>query len=324
MARRRAEANEEGQVPFTAQAPRLTFTGHQTFSFRYAWLSKGVLGVKEDPNVFFRDDALVKLGVGKNMVDSIRHWCESLDLITVDGRAGYASLRPLARLLFGKDRREKGADPYLEDPGTLWLLHWQLTSRPELASTWHFAFTRWNRGAFTRDELAQWILQLAKQSTAIKSSPASIKRDIDVFLRTYIPAEHDRRRPLEDTFDCPLGELGLIREVDRGIYEFRQGPKPGLPIEILAFALTEFWASAAPNQRTLNVERLLFDPGSPGAAFKLTDRALVAMLEHLPADTGMRYDETAGLRVLLRTSNEPVSDSMTLLTRYYEGTRSIS
>jgi len=309
------------QLGFEDQA-RLTFSGHQTFSFRYSWLPKGVLGVKNDPKIFFRDDALVELGVGKNMVDSIRYWCEALGLVAVDGRAQKAELEPLGALLFGRTKKHKGADPYLEDPGTLWLLHWQLASKPDPASTWHLAFTRWNRNSFTRDELAKWILQTALNSTATRSNANSIKRDVDVFLRTYVPAGVDGRRPLEESFDCPLGELGLIREIDPGYYQFRVGAKPALPIDILAFALLEFWNSAAAAQETINVERLMYDPGSPGAAFKLSDQALVAMLEQLPRHCGMRYDETAGLRVLLRTAKKPFTDPSSVLDRYFDQARS--
>ena len=51
-----------------------SFAGHETFTLRYGWLKKAVDAVHEDPIVFTRDDALVRLGVGKNMVRSIRHW----------------------------------------------------------------------------------------------------------------------------------------------------------------------------------------------------------------------------------------------------------
>jgi len=50
------------------------FSGHQTFAFRYGWLEKGVRGIDECATLFSEDDALVRLGVGKNMVSSIRHW----------------------------------------------------------------------------------------------------------------------------------------------------------------------------------------------------------------------------------------------------------
>lgn len=300
-------------------ALKFSFTGHQTFPFRYSWLPKGVEQVKTDPEIFFQDDALVRLGVGKNMVNSIRFWCEALELISVDGRNRCAELLPLGEFLFGKaGAKRNGKDPYLEDPGTLWLLHWQLASRPELASTWYLAFTRWNRNVFTRDQLVKWILQVAQQSSATRSSLGSIKRDVDVFLRTYIPADEDRRRPLEDSFDCPLGELGLIRKIDEGYFQFNQDPKPSLPVEIFAYAVVNFWNVAAPNQDSVNLERLLYDPGSPGGAFKLTDKSTVQLLEALPPEYGLRYDETAGLRVLVRTSQQVFEKPQKILIDYYQ------
>lgn len=305
-------------LPLEGVLPRLSFTGHQTFAFRYAWLPKGVNAVKTNDAIFFEDDALVELGVGKNMVDSIRFWCEALDLIEVNGVARKGALTPLGELLFGRDRRSNGKDPYLEDPGTLWLLQWQLASRPEVASTWHLAFTRWGRAIFTRDQLVRWILRIAVASTASRSSEGSIKRDVDVFLRTYLPAEQDRRRPIEDSFDCPLAELGLIRQLDDGYFQFNVGSKLSLPVEVLAYTIAQFWSEVAPNQEVINIERLLYDPGSPGGAFKLNDKALVPMLEQLPKEAGMRYDETAGLRQLTREKKGAVRP-FDLLQNYYAG-----
>src|SRR3954447_18981402 len=104
-----------------------TFSGHETFPFRYPWLKKGYDAVREDVTVFGRDDAITTLGVGKNMVRSIRHWCLAAGLLeegrgTGENRA--TTLRPstLGDWLL---HDETGRDPYLEDPATLWLLHWQ-------------------------------------------------------------------------------------------------------------------------------------------------------------------------------------------------------
>ena len=302
---------------------RYSFSGHQTFPFRYAWLPKGVGAVRDEPQVFFQPDALVRLGVGKNMVASIRFWCEALGLIEIRGRCGV--LTPLGELLFSSaaptaapmcalHNAPTGGDPYLEDPGTLWLLHWQLASRPYPASTWYLAFTRWNENVFTRDDLVHWLLRCADEGQSKRCSIPSLKRDVDVFLRTYLPARDDRRRPLEDSFDCPLAELGLIRRTGVGRFAFERGPRPSLPDAVLAFALTDFWQHSAPGQETLNLERVLFDPGSPGATFKLGDRDLVEILERLPADCGLRYDETAGQRVIFRDAERK---PLELLAEYY-------
>jgi hypothetical protein len=51
------------------------FGGHEKFVFRDGWLKKGVDAVSDEPGIFSDNRALVMLGVGKNMVRSIRHWC---------------------------------------------------------------------------------------------------------------------------------------------------------------------------------------------------------------------------------------------------------
>ncbi len=192
-----------------------------------------------------------------------------------------------------------------------------MTSKPGPASTWHLVFTRFAESVFTRGELADWLLRCARDGGGRRTSPASVRRDLDVFIRTYLPARARARRPLEDTFDCPLTELGLLRSVDADRFELRRGPRPSLPVPVLLFAILEFWRREAPDQRTLPIERLLFDPGSPGAAFRLGGRDLVEMCERLPRRGGLRYDETAGLRLLLRDGE---CDPFDVLGDYYDGT----
>ena len=241
---------------------RLTFSGHETFAFRYGWLQKGVQLAAEDPTAFFRDDAVRRLGVGKNMVSSVRHWCQTLGLIAVDGRLKNGSVKPLGTALFGAD----GFDPFLEYHGTLWLLQWVLCRRAHGATTWHYAFTRWNKSVFSRDDLVTWLLKVAEDTGDAKTSRASLKRDVDVFLRSYIPSRLSPKRAPEDSFDCPLSELGLIREVESGVFQFQRAARLSLPPTILAVALLDYWRRTAPEQQTLSFERVMYGPGSPGGA----------------------------------------------------------
>ncbi len=109
-----------------------SFSGHETFPFRYPWLKKGFDAVRQDASVFLRDDAITTPGVGKNMVRSIRHWCLAAGVVPEE-RPGRGPWRPTnlgTRLL-----AEDGLDPYLEDPATLWLLHWQIASNRVRATT---------------------------------------------------------------------------------------------------------------------------------------------------------------------------------------------
>jgi hypothetical protein len=329
---------------FLGEGQRYRFSGHQTFPFRYPWLPKAVQGISKDPSLFFQDDAMVRLGVGRNMVASMRFWCESLGLASFDGSRGIAAPSDLAVALFlgaeyqpeqpefiGHEpaaRFEEGRpwDPYLEDVGTLWLLHWKLASSPTHASTWHLVFTRWYKDTFTREEIVAWLAQMVDQAPGSRATLGTLRRDVDTFIRTYATTETGGRRAAEDSFDCPLVELGLLRDVEgANYYQFVRGAKPTLPIGIFTYALLDYWAMVAPNQGTLNFERILYGPGSPGAAFKLSESALVALLEQLEHWAGaIRYDETAGLRAVIRQRAIPFPDPLEVLVRYYDDVAEIA
>jgi hypothetical protein len=300
------------------KAAKYSFSGHETFPFRYTWLPKGVQQVQRHADLFVHDDAMIVLGVGKNMVRSIRHWCEAMNLIEASEPGRYRPTE-LGAALF----TTQGWDPYLEDPATLWLLHWLLVSRQYLASTWYLAFTRLSADLFTKEDVVDWIQKFLNQlshhntTSPVRFTLNSLSRDVEVFIRTYLPSQATRDLPLEDTFDCPLIELNLLKEVERGVYQFTRGYKPSLPKEIFLYALIDFWQSVAPRQETLSLETVLHGPGSPGMAFKLSEGALVEYIEHLPRSSGIAYDDTAGMRQILRQKPQIDLEPLSLLAHYY-------
>jgi len=292
---------------------RFKFSGHETFPLRFGWLPKGLRELKNNPNIFFEKDAMVKLGVGKNMVRAIRHWCTTLNMAKIDGRKGIAEVTPLGESLF----LNSGWDPYLEDPGTIWLLQWILSSKKRKASTWYLVFTKWNADIFKKDELIEWLSGIAESLDKCRATRNSIKRDVDVFLRTYIPSEPSPFRPIEDTYDSPLVELGLIKEVEHGLYRLIKGEKRSLPQAIFVYALIDFWNNIGEERATMSFETILYDPGSPARAFQLSESALANRLEKLPDNVGLKFDETSGLRNILRTK-DALPDSMNILDSYYD------
>lgn len=276
----------------------VSFSGHESFPLRYGWPKKCVDAVARRPDAFAHDDAMVSLGVGKNMVKAIRHWGLTARLIELEPGGHGKALRvsALGRVIFGPE----GKDPYLEDPRTLWLLHWLISTHREKATTWSWAFGSWNRQAFSRDELLRDL-----QATGLppRTTATTLARDVEVFLRTYVPARATRSVPMEDTLDSPLVELRLLREdpVERR-YEFMRGPKPSLDNATLGFALLEFWSRVAPERDSLSFEEILRHPGSPGRVFKLDDESLVARVEDVArwSHKALLHDDTAGVRQLLR------------------------
>jgi hypothetical protein len=300
-----------------------TIGGHEKFVFRYGWLKKGVDGLSKDPRLFTRDEAPVALGVGKNMVRSIRYWCLATGLFeeTTSKKTGRnLQLTDLANRIFA----EAGWDPYLEDTGTLWFLHWQLANNLTRTLIWHLTFCTYHENEFTKRQLMAFMSkQLERRRISITTG--AIEREIDVCLRTY--ASTTRRTTadgiLEETLDCPLVELDLIRFFSEdNVYRFNIGGKATLPAEIFGYTLLKYLPKVIGTRRTVTVDECLYGDGSPGHIFKLDENSIIEYLETMEqlTDGRLRLQETAGLRQLYleyETEEWFGSAALDLLDRHY-------
>jgi hypothetical protein len=290
-------------TPTLAAIERGSFGGHETFPLRYTWLRKAVQHVEREPRVFQEDDAMVQLGVGKNMVRSIRHWGLVCGVLEENSSIPNNRSRVLQPSALGSALlKDAGWDPYMEDPATLWILHYELASVPDHATTWYLAFNHLPQPEFTKPELCDWLLKLARERGWSRVSPASLRRDVDVFLRTYVPSRASRTVPLEDTLDSPLVELELLREFGtKGSYLVQRGDPPSLPDAVFAYGLVRFLSRAPATSNAVPLHSIAFAPGSPGRLFALTEDALMARLERIEAatDGAIVFHDTAGLRQLL-------------------------
>ena len=282
-------------------SPPHTFSGHETFPFRYPWMKKGYDAVSEDGGVFLRDDAITTLGVGKNMVRAIRHWCLTAGIVEPN-KPGTEEANSLRTTKFGKQLlSDRGMDPYLEDPATLWLLHWQIASHRYRAATWFWTFSHFNEPEFTREALSSALFRWTQTLDGKLVAESSVKRDVDCFLGTYVASRASRGDVAEDSIDCPLVELNLITQQGQ-TFQFRRGAQRSLPDGILLFAIMRFWEVFAPMAKTLAIHDVARQPGSPGRLFKIDESSLVERLEGVERQTDgkLSYGETAGLRQLYR------------------------
>jgi hypothetical protein len=69
---------------------KFVFSGHESFQCRQLWLKKGYDYIKSGKS-FNDDDAVVQLGVGKNMVASIRFWMKAFGLVIQDDKCNLFS-----------------------------------------------------------------------------------------------------------------------------------------------------------------------------------------------------------------------------------------
>ena len=296
------------------------FARHETFHPRYGWFRKAYAQVAQDPRAFFGNDAPVRIGVGKNMVRAIRFWGLAAKLIEEDPnspnrRALDLRTTDLGDSLFGKE----GWDEYMEDPGTLWLLHWLLLAPPCHLPIWWIAFNSFHAVEFSDDQLESAVeTQLDLVADWRKPHPSSRKKDVGALLRTYAPLEKTKRIAIDDLLDCPLRELDLIgRGPDPGRYRFALGTKTALPSEVLAYAVLDYIERTDTSGSTVTLDRLTTEPGAPGCAFMLNESEMLAGLE--PAVhriTGLEVVSVTG-GVQLAWSADPRVLAREALDQYY-------
>jgi hypothetical protein len=295
---------------------RSSFGGHEKFTFRHDWLKKGIDAILKTPDIFSQEDAFVTLGVGKNMATSIRYWGLMLGMLRpMDDNPRAMRPSKLGTALLAND----GWDPYLEDIGSLWLLHWQLASNQERGLVWYLIFSRYHDVEFRKPTMLEYLKTQFVQR-GVNTTEGMIEREFDVFIRTYVPAQV--KKESEETLNCPLVDLNLIRLTPSdGVYRFNVGAKPSLPTAVFGYALLEFLTKKA-RQRTITLDECIYSPGSPGQIFKLDENSEMSYLEILEMLTkgDLSIQETAGLRQIYVHAASSEELGWELLRRYYAGT----
>ena len=309
-----ARGSDLETIPFSK-----SFSGHETFAFRYSWLKKGVDLLMVDPAVFHSPDACVRFGVGKNMVASIRHWCLAARVAEQDSQKCSRLLRPTE--LGSALLRDDGWDPFLEDDATLWLIHWNLASAGTRAATWYWAFNQFQEYSFVKADMAESLARDMQSTGWSTLSLSTLRRDVDCFVQTYLPRNLERPG-VDDAIECPLANLNmLIREPDSERLRFRVGPKRTLPPAVFAYALIQFWNLSQYRNDTLALRDVLLSQGSPGLIFKLDQETTLDYLDTLKEITSglVIFEDTPLVRRLVKVGDVP-RDPTFLLENYY-GTR---
>lgn len=288
---------------------RVKFSGHQTFSLRYGWLEKGYEFIAAGKS-FSHASAIVDLGVGKNMVGSIKYWCDL---------AGIIEGNVVSR--FGKKLLDEasGWDPYLEDLASWWLLHWKLITNPSYKTSGTALFSYLRKPEFSKQDVAEAALRLVD---AGKKPPSDnvIMRDVDCFIRSYCRMKRFEKNKSGEDFDCPLLELNLIQAMSEGdFYRFSIGSKTSLPAEIIGYAICEYLGRE--NKNAMTIQGVLYKEGSPGQVFMLDENALIEAVQELQENSiwGNQFDFTESAGIAQVHCYIALDEADELLRSYYRG-----
>ena len=187
--------------------------GHEKFHLREGWIAKGLYGVSANPRVFSGSDGTDQLGVGTNMVKSIKYWMLAMGLIK-EGQKNGAELTDLGKMILKYD-------PFLEDDLSLWLLHSYISKNNFRSTVWYLFFNKCQAEEFTKEEFYTVLRKELISYAETDSFPeSSLKDDIDVLLNMY--SKDTKNDDPEDKNKCPLASLKLIKK--EGDVYYRQQP----------------------------------------------------------------------------------------------------
>jgi hypothetical protein len=305
------------------------FTGHDTFSLRYGWLYKAVNhlnsgGKLQTSKEEETQEAIIKLGVGKNMVNAIRYWAESAGLLSskrTQSNISYSSSDE-GNYLFND---KTGKDPYLEHSGSIWLIHFWLCFNQNEVTSYRYFFNFFNGEYFEKQILlAHMSEDISKLTTGdVILNESTIQKDIDTFLNTYSKKlKANSHISGEEQFNSPLSELNLIQDNGKNHYLSDLNEKEELPIEIFIYALLKFVQKESKISKVskVNFKSLLLDAYSPGRIFRLSEKGLGVKLDKAQAYSQGKilWLDSLGLRQIT-VDESYLETELTVLNKYYEG-----
>lgn len=271
----------------------MKFRAHETFFIRKGWLSKGMKHVLRKPNVFVdkEENPMDALGIGSNMVKSLRYWLQAVGL-TQEPRTGRRdqTLTPLGNVIYAHDR-------FIEEMGTLHLLHYKLATNKEDATAWYFFFNKFIATEFTREDfinsLQSYIL-MSGESISVASR--SLSEDFACIINTYVPRYKTNPGKVspENNIDCPLGEIGLIDILAKKTFK-KSIPSANTfdPWVVLAII-----SDRANGRNQIGLNELLTAEGNIGRIFNLDSITMIEVLRRVEKLGALKIIRTAGLDVV--------------------------
>ncbi len=271
----------------------MRFRAHETFFIRKGWLNKGMRNVNNDPAVFMgtNGNPMDILGIGANMVKSLRYWLQAVNL-TSEPNSGKReqTFTEFGRIVFEND-------PYIEEMGTLWLLHYQLAKNKENATAWYYFFNEFKPIEFTKEDFVKQLSNYIRINGE-EVSERSLEDDYNCIINTYVPrikSSPEKVQP-ESNIDCPFGELSLIDISNKKekIYKKSVPKKDTIhPLILLAVILDQ-----AKGATSIKISSIQNDFCNAGKIFNLDIIALTALLYKIELLGYIEVVRTAGLDII--------------------------
>lgn len=281
---------------------KLKLKRHESFSIREGWLAKGIKNVKEYGNVFALQNATDILGIGTNMVKSLKYWMTATKLIEEKNREIMLSD-------FGSIINEY--DPYLEDIFSWWLIHINMITNIDDAYIYNLFFNKCNIKTFTKRELYEKLYALLTNEK-LTFNENILQDEVNMIIKTYTIDEKIDNP--ENNFICPLSELNLLKKVDRDTYEKNRPEIRNLPFWVVYYII----CLLLDDRDNISIDELLKEENSPAKLLNMDKNLINEYLDEMKKNDLIIINRTAGLNMVYLKKKLSLNE---IAKEYFKGDR---
>ncbi|MDY4525224.1 MAG: DUF4007 family protein [Treponema sp.] len=290
----------------------MKFKGHQTFYIRRGWLGKGLKQIDKYPLFFTAKniDQTTELGVGSNMVNSIRYYLPCVGLTNEIKLKGQEKTF-FAELVLKHDK-------YMQQYGTLLWLHYNLATNKDAATSWYYFFNEYKSMEIDRESFISGLKDYINQNDP-KQMPAdkSIEDDFVCIINTYLQRNNEKDT-FEDNLECPLAELELLTQKQTTTGKIIRKTSCDVEKFPLYIALAVIINCRKENQSEIKIDFIENAVCNLGKVFNLGIVDVSRILERLQNEKLIKVIRTAGIENIQLSDNIKNYSVNDCLAKYYE------
>jgi hypothetical protein len=275
----------------------LGFGQHQTFYLRTYWLRKAIQQIDNNSNrVFFEKNVSELIGLGNNMVNSLKHWITAADICETSKRETdnkIVHIKTPFGELFNK------FDPFIEINDTASIIHYHLVDEKEPCTTWYWFFNEYDKKVFEKSEILTDLVNWINKEYAIKPSLDTLDRDIDCLIKQYY--SKSKSIDPEEVIQSPLTVLNLIEEKNGNLY--KKSPNyEEIGLTALMYVLLKY------NQYEISINEIENSKLLWGKVFNMQRSEIVRAIEQLASSTiyPLEFDRTNRLDLVRVKPLDPI------------------
>lgn len=286
---------------------------HESFYFRKGWLHKGIKHLLENDRLFIGEtNPCDILGIGANMVKSIRYWLQATQLMEEKNENGrrIQCVTPIGQVINKYDK-------YFEEQGTNYILQYLLASNIDQATAWYWFFNVFKGSVIDKNFFVTELAEYLKINFDYITTNKVLEDEFNCLIRTYSNKEEREEDP-EETKLCPLSELNLLQLIDKKNKEYKKiSPLTDDIHPIIIYAI--ICDNIHENQLEILINDICQKERNVGKIFNLDRIGIIKSLENLTKLGYVSMSRTAGLDVVRVIKKKTIIECLELYYKMLDG-----